>query len=447
MSAKKGEMAVSVITSDDISAAKPKASSSALVDSAIKASMSTSIHGTIFSHVKYSTEQDKESNGLISNSDSEKQETFRDEDALAERNSEPSLAEVLLHLADQRVLAGPEARGKIDQGANLVQENRVTHVYAGNQFLRNPREHSIPSVPDSLCLPNQWPQRNTDERLKGGVAIGKPSANSKENAPMQNKNFEKILSTGVETKLNTQETATQSAVAALLGFAFQTKDTPTSAAAADEQSYEEWDSEDNDDNDDNTEDCNSYSNDEIPDTSILGPEARELAEAWVASKSDNSKKADWEYIEAHTTGHLQEVIKEKRKKFAETFVENSLFHLRQYIPKGTLKDAFLAYRNSIAKQRFGVSDAYKSRPRKKKDIPLDDSIDDGNSISHKTPGRRRRYGEISLVVKESEYNKPLEVPIMIDCHLTQELIELTRLLVVYSIVPAGRGGKIKLEHP
>ena len=369
---------------------------------------------------------------------------------------EPAMAEVLLRLADASGHASNGATTQTASGADIEYDSKsnfFNHMVASGHAVL--QAQSVPFLDSRASMPGTFGMLNG--RMMAGPFqgdgnmsnnMGPPDIKSQEFVSLTNFNGGQQANYDGETQLNTQEAATQSAVAALLGFAFQAQEKP--AAEPTHQQSRETSYDDSDIDGEAAEDLNSDSGEEAVDTSILSPEVMDLAEAWVASKTDNSKKADWEYIEAHTTGRLHEIIKEKRHKFADTFVENSLFHLREYIPKGAVKTAFLAYRNGIAKRRFGVSDAYKSKPRKKAEVvndnDKDNDIDDENSESQKAPGRRRRYGEISLVVKELEYNKPLEDPIMIDCHLTQELIELTKLLVAYNIVPAGRGGKIKLEH-
>ena len=398
---------------------------------------------TSTSHYPYTgkeKEADDYSNGACIEEGFENQERKRNDDTPIELNTEPAVAEVLLHLAEPRVLASLESGSKAAPGTMPVHdENNDRRLKESIAAVE--RAQATPRVDNLIPFSCGVPMVDTSAGL-GVENLVEDTARRPttiDNVVLRNKGSHSHERTSEKKRLKTQETATQSAVAALLGFACQTQDKP--GMASDETSY------DDSDNDEMIEDdAESGSMDDVPDISILGPEAKELAEAWVASKTDNSKKADWEYIEGNTTGPLHEIIKEKRRKFADTFVENSLFHLREYIPKGDVKAAFLAYRNRIAKQRFGISDAYKSKPRKKIEQLIDEREGDENSISQKTPGRRRRYGEISLVVKECEYNKALEIPIMIDCHLTQELIELTKLLVAYNIVPAGRGGKIKLEH-
>ena len=397
---------------------------------------------TSTSHYPYSGNKktDNHCNGACTEEGSDHQERSRNDEIAVDLNTEPTVAEVLLHLAEPRVLANLESGSNATPGT-IPEHDDSTGQRLKENMAAGKRDQS------TICIDNLIPFSCAVPIVDTPVGTGvenviadttrRPSTIDHVALRIKDSHFHERNS-GVK-RLKSQETATESAVAALLGFAFQTQDKPVMAS-------DETSCDNSDDDEVVVDDAESDSMDDVPDYSILGPEAKELAEAWVASKTDNSKKADWEFIEGNTTGPLHEIIKEKRKKFADTFVENSLFHLREYIPKGNVKAAFLAYRNRIAKLRFGISDAYKSKPRKKIEPITEEMEGDENSLSQKTPGRRRRYGEISLVVKESEYNKELEVPIMIDCHLTQELIELTKLLVAYNIVPAGRGGKIKLEH-
>jgi hypothetical protein len=178
---------------------------------------------------------------------------------------EPSMAEVLLHLAEARGHASNGATSQLASGADTeykAKSDYFNHIVAAGlqaqsaQFLE-----SRASMPGAFGMLHGRMMAGPFHG-NGNVSenMGPPGIKSQEFVPLKNFNGVREVNYDGETQLNTQESATQSAVAALLGFAFHAQEKP--AADPTYQQSRETSYDDSDMDDEAAEDFNSDSGEE-----------------------------------------------------------------------------------------------------------------------------------------------------------------------------------------